>query len=202
MTTTTPNLAQALGQANSKRSAARLAAVQALYQMDVAGTDISDVLEEFQSDYFSGAETGGEDAPASPASETAAKSASAIGLDQKSDESTDEAPVREALFDLGYFEDILTGILKSQSELDPLIDQHLRSGWRLNRIDSTLRAILRAGTYELKSHKKLSVGLIIDEYLHIAHAFFEGDEPKVVNAVLDKVGKSLRPKASNEKKAD
>ena len=184
MTSTTPNLADQIGQANSKRSAARLAAVQALYQMDVAGTDLNDVLAEFRSNYFSGAEIESE---ASSVGDVASS-----GGARKDDAEDDAEDGAEALLDYGYFEDILTGILKSQAELDPLIDEHLRSGWRLNRIDATLRAILRAGAYELKSHGKLSIGLIIDEYLHIAHAFFEGDEPKVVNGVLDKLAKSIR----------
>ena len=196
MSTTTPNLADQIGQANSKRSAARLAAVQALYQMDVAGTDLNDVLAEFRSNYFSGAaiESDGDSHSDSDAAQAPAAAVSA----EKTDAEAEGAPEENELLDLGYFEDILTGILKSQAELDPLIDGHLRSGWRLNRIDATLRAILRAGAYELKSHGKLSIGLIIDEYLHIAHAFFEGDEPKVVNGVLDKLAKSIRGDKSDK----
>jgi len=188
MSTAKPNLADQIGQANSKRSAARLAAVQALYQMDVAGTDLNDVLIEFQTNYFSGAEIGGDkDAAPEPVSNVA-------------DSDDEDAKSNSLQLDHGYFEDILKGILKSQTALDPLIDEHLRSGWRLNRIDSTLRAILRAGAYELQSRHELSVGLIIDEYLNIAHAFFEGDEPKVVNAVLDKLAKSIRTDGTGEDK--
>ena len=189
MSSNQQNLAQQIGHANAKRSAARLAAVQALYQMDVAGTDISDVLSEFESNYFSGAGTS--------ADTDADISDGMISNDSKIDTATsgdaqDGAGEAEELIDHSYFEDILKGILKSQTELDPIIDEQLREGWRLNRLDSTLRAILRAGAYELKSRKELSVGLIIDEYLNIAHAFFEGDEPKVVNGVLDKLGKRIR----------
>ena len=159
------------------------------------------MLAEFESNYFSGAGTSADiDADISDGM---------ISVDSKIDTATsgdahdgaqgadgadaqDGTGEAEELIDHGYFEDILKGILKSQTELDPIIDEQLREGWRLNRLDSTLRAILRAGTYELKNRKELSVGLIIDEYINIAHAFFEGDEPKVVNGVLDKLGKRIR----------
>ena len=177
MSSETPNLAEQIGHGNARRSAARLAAVQALYQMDVAGTDMNDVLREFQMNYFSGAEVESDEAASSP---------------PNTDVESDNDKGSGDHLDHGYFEDILKGILKTQSELDPLIDEQLRDGWRLNRIDSTLRAILRAGAYELKARKELSVALIIDEYLNIAHAFFEGDEPKVVNGVLDNLGKRIR----------
>jgi len=176
-----PNLAQQLGHANAMRSAARLAAVQALYQMDVAGTDLNDVLREFEANYFSGAvdEDGEVVTPSASAGEGQNNAIEGGASDQQ-------------LLDHGYMADILQGVLRTQSEIDPLIDEQLREGWRLNRIDSTLRAILRAGTYELRARDEISVAVIIDEYLNIAHAFFEQDEPKVVNGVLDKLAQRVR----------
>ena len=67
------------------------------------------------------------------------------------------------------------------------------SGWRLTRIDSILRAILRAGTYELAELGDVPPRVIISEYIDVAHAFFEGDEPRVVNGVLDSLARKLRP---------
>ncbi len=68
----------------------------------------------------------------------------------------------------------------------------LAKGWSLARLDSTLRAILRCGTYELRRCKDIPLKVVINEYVEIAHAFFEGDEPGVVNAVLDRLGREIR----------
>jgi N utilization substance protein B len=60
------------------------------------------------------------------------------------------------------------------------------------RIDSTLRAILRAGAYELMERKDVPVAVIVSEYLDIAKAFYVDDEPKLVNAVLDRIARRVR----------
>lgn len=148
--------------AKNRRSSARLAAVQALYQMDVAQTDLNDVLAEFIS-YRLGQEMEG-------------------------------AHMNRA--DITFFTDLLTGIVREQRALDPVIDTHLASSWRLNRIDSTLRAILRAGTFELVKRDDVPPAVVISEYVDVAHAFFEKDEPKVVNAVLQNVWKDNGDKPS------
>ena len=70
---------------------------------------------------------------------------------------------------------------------------HLADGWRLNRVDSILRAILRAGAYEMLMRKDVPPRVVITEYVDLAHAFFEGEEPKVVNGILDKLGHEERP---------
>ena len=169
-------------QRNKERSAARLAAVQALYQMDVAGTDLNDVLSEFRDDYFSGsAVEDGEN-----------------GEDGGKAASTNVVNEEPQALDHAFLADILNGVLKGQAEMDPIIDAQLREGWRLNRIDSILRAILRSGTFELKERVDVPVAVIIDEYLNIAHAFFEKDEPRVVNGVLDKLARRLRPGDLNQ----
>lgn len=142
--------------AKNRRSSARLAAVQALYQMDVAQTDLDDVMAEFVN-YRLGKEVEGE---------------------------------HMSKADVAFFQDLLAGIVREQRRLDPMIDTHLASKWRLNRIDSTLRAILRAGTYELLCRTDVPYVVVINEYVDIAHAFFEKDEPKVVNAVLQNIWKS------------
>ena len=83
--------------------------------------------------------------------------------------------------------------MREQLEIDPLIDQQLAEGWRLTRVDSILRAILRAGVYELMFRDDVPARVVITEYIDIAHAFFAGDEPKVVNGVLDRLGHKIRP---------
>lgn len=126
--------------------------------MDVAQTDLTDVLAEFVS-FRLGQEMEGE---------------------------------HMGQADIAFFKDLLTGIVNKQRDLDPLIDTHLASNWRLNRIDSTLRAILRAGTFELIERTDVPHAVVISEYVDVAHAFFEGDESKVVNGVLQNIWKATQ----------
>jgi N utilization substance protein B len=146
------------------RSVARMAAVQALYQMDLAGTDVALVIEQFVELRFSGALHDAE------------------GENGGSLEGADAA----------YFADVLKGVVRRQRDIDPLVDQQLATGWRLVRVDSILRAILRAGVFELLERDDVPARVIINEYINVAHAFFEGDEPKVVNGVLDRIAHRVR----------
>lgn len=155
------------GQRNA-RSAARLAAVQALYQMDVAGTDIEAVIGEFVTVRF----------PAAAEAET-------------TDEDVSEGVAEGA--DATFFAEILRGVVRRQRDIDPAVDQSLAEGWRLVRVDSIVRAILRAGLFELIERPDVPARVVINEYIEVAHAFFDGDEPKVVNGVLDRLAKRLRP---------
>ncbi len=147
------------------RSTARLGAVQALYQMDIAGTDLNDVVKEF-SEHRLGAEVEGDH-------------------------------YKDA--DGEFFEAIIRGVVEHQREIDPLLDERLATGWRLVRIDSILRAILRSAAFELRERHDVPARVVLNEYIDIARAFFEGDEPKVVNGVLDGLAKHLRPKELGQK---
>jgi transcription antitermination protein NusB len=141
------------------RSSARLGAVQALYQMDIAGTDFSEVLSQF--------------------------GAGRIG------EIFEDGECGEA--DFGFLKDIVEGVVREQGEVDRQVDDLLAAGWRLARLDSTLRAVLRAGAYELMFRPDVPARVTITEYVDVAHAFFEGDEPRVVNGVLDALARKHRP---------
>jgi transcription antitermination protein NusB len=142
----------------SARGMARLAAVQALYQMDVARTDARVVIEEFTLHRFRG-------------------EAEKAHYDR-----TDE----------DFFRSLVLGVVDKQRDIDPLVAIHLATGWKLARIDSILRAILRAAAFELQERKDVPVKVIINEYVDIAHAFFGGDEPGVVNGILDAVARDIR----------
>ena len=143
----------------NKRGAARLAAIQALYQMDVGGTDLTTVVAEFEN-FRLGREIDG-------------------------------ATYREA--DPAWFRDLVAGAVREQRALDPLIHTALQGGWPLARLDSTLRAILRAGAYELSKRRDVPAPVVITEYLAVAQAFYDGDEPRIVNGVLDQLARKLRP---------
>jgi len=94
--------------------------------------------------------------------------------------------------DIPLFRDIVQGVVRHQKEIDPQVNTHLAEGWRLNRLDSTLRAILRAGTFELGWYPDTPVRVVLDEYVELAHDFFPDDESKVVNGVLDALARELR----------
>ncbi|CFX48975.1 N utilization substance protein B homolog [Candidatus Filomicrobium marinum] len=179
---------KATGSANrAARSAGRMAAVQALYQMDLAGTDVTDVIHEFTTLRFPTEET-----EANPAEET----------------TEPKTPATDAAF----FAELVRGVVRRQRDIDPMIDHQLALNWRLKRVDSTLRAILRAGAFELIERRDIPARVVINEYIEVAHAFFDDDEPKVANGVLDRLARRLRvsefemrrtsPQDKNEPPAD
>jgi len=143
----------------SSRSAARLAAVQALYQMDMTGIDLNEVIAEFETHRLGKEVDGCQYAEVEPA----------------------------------FFRDLVEGVVREQLAIDPVIDTQLAEGWRLTRIDSILRAILRAGAYEILLRNDVPPRVVISEYVDIAHAFFGEDEPKVVNGILDRLAHRARP---------
>ena len=144
----------------NKRGAARLAAVQALYQMEIGGAELADVVTEFET-FRLGQELDGEE-------------------------------YREA--DPIFFRDIVAGVVAEQRQIDPRVHQALVEDWPLKRIDTTLREILRAGSWELLKRKDIPAKVVITEYVDVAKAFFVEEEPKIVNGVLDKIARQLRPK--------
>jgi N utilization substance protein B len=144
-------------QAN-QRGAARLAAVQALYQMELSGTGVLEIVSEYEN-FRLGQELDGE---------------------------------QYLKADASWFRSIVAGVVKDQRSLDPLIADSLIEGWPLSRLDATIRAIMRAGVFELIERKDVPVAVIVTEYVEIANAFFSEDEPKLVNAVLDSVARKVR----------
>ena len=146
----------------NKRGAARLAAVQALYQMDVTGVGLLEIASEYES-FRLGKEVDGD-------------------------------LYRDA--DPQWFRMIIAGVVDNQRQIDPVIHQSLPESWPLSRVDSTLRAILRAGVFELMKKQDVPIAVIVTEYVDIAKAFFpEGREPKFVNAVLDHMAREIAPDA-------
>ena len=142
----------------NRRGAARLAAVQALYQMDIAGTGLNDILAEFESHWIGREVEGAQYLPAEAA----------------------------------FFRDVVSGVVRDQARLDPLIDEALSKGWPLKRIDAILRAVLRAGAYELEHRKDIPGRVVVSEYVDVAHAFVEAEETGMVNAVLDQIARQFR----------
>jgi N utilization substance protein B len=145
------------------RTVARLAAVQALYQMEVSGAGAEAVIREFAEHRFD------RDLPAEPG-----------------------VSVTLAAADEAFFGDVVRGVVANQREIDAAVARRLASGWRLERIDATVRAMLRAGAYELAHRPDVPTEVAIDEYVELAKSFFEGPEPGFVNGALDAVAQDVR----------
>src|SRR3569832_597129 len=91
------------------------------------------------------------------------------------------------------FDDVVTGADARRSDIDSLISARLAEGWTLDRLDRPMRAILRAGAYELIAHPDVPVGSVISEYVDVAHAFYDKRESGFVNGLLDAIAKQARP---------
>ena len=91
-----------------------------------------------------------------------------------------------------FFRDIVGGVVREQSKLDPQIDAALTRGWPLKRIEAMLRAVLRAGAYELACRADVPARVVMSEYVDVAAAFVDEEETGMVNAVLDQLAHQLR----------
>jgi transcription antitermination protein NusB len=91
-----------------------------------------------------------------------------------------------------FFRDVLAGVVREQRKVDKVVDDALADGWPLKRIEMVLRAAMRAGTYELMFRPDVPPKAVISEYVAVMRAFYEGDEPGLVNAVLDKIARGIR----------
>lgn len=140
------------------RSVARLAAVQALYQMEVSGAGAEAVIREFGEHRF--------------------------------DRDVEDMTLAGA--DEAFFADVVRGVVAHQREVDAAVARRLAQNWRLERIDATVRAILRAGAFELTHRPDVPAEVVIDEYVELAKSFFEGPEPGFVNGALDGVAQDVR----------
>lgn len=139
----------------NRRSVARLAAVQALYQIDLTGTPPEQVIVEFRSHRLD--ETAGKDAA-----------------------------------DAEFFGELVGGVVARRGEIDALLAPLLAEGWTIERLEKVLRAILRAGAFEILARGDVPAAVVIDEYVRVAHAFFSEREPGVVNGILDRLARTVR----------
>lgn len=151
-----------------RRTASRLAAVQALYQIDVTGASPANVVMEFVKHRLAG------------------------DAELESFGAADER----------LFADLVEGTSARREDIDRGISSALTADWPLERLEIILRAILRAAVYELLARPDVPKRVIISEYLDIAHAFFAGKEPGLVNGVLDRLARTLRPEGLRDDEAD
>lgn len=149
-----------------KRSSARLAAVQALYEVELSDSNVDDVLISFLRTRW--------DTP-----------------QEDGDEDRDSSPLAEP--DKQLFSDLVRGVSKRRDELEEMLSGALSQEWTIDRLEAIVRIILMSGIYELYIRLDVPPRVVITQYVDVAHAFFEGPEPGFVNGVLDRLAKTLRP---------
>ena len=140
------------------RSAARLAAVQALYQQEMEQIPVARLLHEFHQHRLGATIDGVEYVDA----------------------------------EVAFFDDLVKGVDARKDELDALIAARLTAKWSPQRLDKSMRQILRAGAYELVARPDVATGTIISEYVDVAKAFFDADGSGFVNGLLDAIAKDVR----------
>lgn len=148
------------------RSAARMAAVQSLYELDMVEGDTDPVLRTFIEKRWT------------------------VPVEDEDGDEVGEAEFLDP--DKDFLTKLVRGVVQRQSEIDEMLEGALGEKWTVERLEVLLRAILRAGTFELLCESEIPAKVIINEYMDVANAFFSDGEPKMVNGVLDKLAKVLR----------
>lgn len=146
------------------RSTARLAAVQALYQRQMEGTKVDELLVEFHRHR----------------------------LGERLDDEDSESGEQLAAVEVDFFNDLVRGVDARRDEIDAAVTAKLSDGWTLTRLDKTMVQILRAGAYELIARADVPAAAAINEYVEVAKAFFDDREAKFVNGILDALAKEVR----------
>lgn len=149
------------GSAKARRSSARLAAVQALYQIELGGTPTEIAIGEFVR-YRIGHEHDGDTLVTA---------------------------------DAQLFADIVRGVMARRAEIEGILRGALTGPWQFDRMEPLLRWILCGGVYELLGQPETAPYIIVNDYIDVTHAFFAGKEPGMVNGVLDRLAKTIRPQA-------
>ncbi len=160
MSATAEGVSETRSGGGRRRTAARLAAVQALYERDITGAPVTDVVRDILSRF------------------------------QDPDSNEDQRAMVSP--DGAHLRDLVEGVAREQDMLDEMIGAALSPEWPIDRLEVVLRAILRAGGYEMFSRSDIPPRVVISEYLDLTHAFFAGKEAALVNAVLDRLAHQLR----------
>jgi N utilization substance protein B len=148
------------------RGAARLLAVQALYQIDIRGGSADSTILEF--------------------------------LQHRTEEMEDGEETRFRVeADRALFADIVRGVVRDRAEIESALDGCLDGKTSVARLELLLRVIMSSGVFELRSRPDVPARVAVSEYVHVTDAFFDGREPGLVNAVLDRLARVLRPDETN-----
>jgi N utilization substance protein B len=156
--TPTPNAPNTRPKSDARRRAARLGAVQALYQIAIGGATSEVVRGEF--------------------------------LEQWLDEEIEGLSLRAA--DRDFFDRLVMGVSGETENLDHMLTAVLAEDWPVERLETLLKMILRAGAFELGHWQDVPAQVVISQYVDLAHAFYDGKQPSMVNGVLDRLARLLR----------
>jgi N utilization substance protein B len=150
------------------KSVARLAAVQATYMIEYGDLNVDQAVKDFLDGNIG----------------RYAFAENAITMD--------EEQVELSEFDTTYFVALIRGVMVKKEAIEESLSQFLNEKWPYDRMDGTLRALLLCALYELTYATDIDAKVIIQEYVDLAYAFFNKNEPKMVNALLDQVAKAVR----------
>jgi len=142
----------------SRRRLSRVAAVQALYQIDLNGEAPEPVILQFIQHRL-GREVDG------------------MLMDADQD----------------FFVALVRGVSSRRAELDEKIAAAMTAGRDPDRLEVVLRAILRAGTFEITARSDVPPRVAIKEYIDLTADFFSEKETALTNAILDRVARTARP---------
>lgn len=163
-------MAKFISEKIKKKSAARLAALQATYMIEYGQLSVDEVIKDFVNGnigrYVIEEESNGFDIM--------------------------EQLVEIDEIDEDYFTSLVKGVQKNKEALEKSLNAYLKEGWQFDRFDGTLRALLLCASYELANNTEVDATVIVKEYVDLAYAFFSKNEPKMVNALLDSIAKSIR----------
>lgn len=155
----------------SHRTAARLAAAQVLYEMEMAGAPADAVLADHLADRWREIPVEGDE------------------------DGTETGSARTIAPDRVHLGAVVRGAVERRADIDRMIEGALNKGWTVARLEALLRAILRCGTYEILALRDVPPRVVISEYVDVAKAFYAGSEPALVNGILDRLAHVLRAEA-------
>ena len=163
-------MAKFISEKIKKKSAARLAAVQATYMIEFGQLPVDEVIKDFVNGDIG-----------------------RYAIEEQSDGfEILEEPVEIEAIDAEYFAVLVRGVQKNKESLEKSLAQYLKEGWSFEHFDGTLRALLLCAAYELANTTDIDAAVIVKEYVDLAYAFFAKGEPKMVNALLDQIAKTIR----------
>ena len=93
-----------------------------------------------------------------------------------------------------FIKDIVTGTIERDEFLIEEIKKTFGDEFIIEKKDKVFQVILKSSTYEILYKPKLSLNIIIKEYLDASNFFLEFSQTKYLNALIDKLGKNLRSK--------
>lgn len=160
-------MAKFISEKIKKKSGARLSAVQACYMIAFSQKPLDEVIDDFLRG-----------------------NVGRFVIEETSDEN--EQLVEVGAIDEQYFTKLVRGIQKNKESLEKSLNFYLHGEWSYEKMNGTMQALLLCAVYELVYNLDIDTKVIIQEYVDLAYAFFNKNEPKMVNALLDQIAKAVR----------